>query len=233
MDLQCTQRTYQNNKRRPNEDYSLHTKSGDTNLFIVADGNDLAPIYTGATQDLNVSRIACEWFIADYKELDTAQSIPDALKGAFNSTIMMACNQIKEVDQHKYQSTTLTVLAVYERQYFCMHVGDGALYHFSNSSQSVSRITPITREDETTVFIEPNTLGHIKASICSGGAEPNDVLLLTTDGLLHLWGNRLVDKLQELSLKFEDTSDIVDFLFEERRYTKRHDDLTCFVIKIE
>lgn len=231
MDIQFTQRTLQNNKRRPNEDYSLHEMVGDANLFVIADGNDLAPLYIGSTPDLNVSRVACEQFIANCKMTSIGDEFPSSLATAFNETLSQVCKKIKDDEKHKYQSTTLTSLAVCNDTYFCMHVGDSALYHFSKASQAAVIVTPLPQKTDNVVFVEPGTVEHIKLFKHADRIEPGDFLLLTTDGLLHLWKDGLVDKLKELSMSGLGISEMVDCLFEKGKAVKGRDDLTCFVIR--
>jgi serine/threonine protein phosphatase PrpC len=251
--LQYAARTFQGKKKpykRINEDSLIAETVASDRVFVVADGNDLAHIYSNTLPEANISSMACQCFIKFYEEnAQLSLDIKDRILRTLIQTIEEVCIKIEESTLLQYQATTLTAVVLSDNQYFAAHVGDSALIYYSRESEKVYYVTKSSQDGGDELFIQPSSKSLLLARLSlsspnlgmhlyQGAAFAGDFFILTTDGLLNLWNelpnemyfNRLLKIFAEQE---KNPTEIMDQLFEPAYSIKAHDDLTCFIIKKE
>jgi len=225
-------KTLPDGARRPNEDAFLHATFGGAELLVIADGNDLAAIYGRPRAASHVSRLACETVQATYHPPPPEEDPCDALAAAVSRAITAVCDHISGESLCQYQSTTLTALVLSEGIFVCAHVGDGALYLYRHATETIARVTPSPAPDAP-VFIEPAACDRLQVAQAQDTLAPGDHLLLTTDGLINLWEGDLETLFREVARQREDPATGIVSLFARAQAAKRHDDLTCFLVRVD
>jgi len=133
---------------------------------------------------------------------------------------------MKQGSQFEQQSTTLTGLVLAGGEYSYGQVGDGALYQYRSSKGEVAEITK-----PAPLFIQPSVRNSLKPAVGDGLIQEGDYLLLTTDGLVGLWGKDLEVLFGQLAEERAKPSEVIERLLSRAASASRHDDLTCFVIR--
>ena len=159
--------------------------------------------------------------------------------------VIYHCN----ADYDTTMASTLTVGLIYKRRFYATNVGDSRAYHYSVSKGSLRRITndhtmaanlveaDLLRPDEVYESAKRNQhyryLGHtynIAVDLFQQEVEPDDLLLLCTDGLWHMLRD---ERIKELLALGGDTQRLANILVEAANDAGGEGNVSAIVVRVQ
>jgi serine/threonine protein phosphatase PrpC len=150
------------------------------------------------------------------------QWLRDAVRQA--NQVIYHCN----ADYDTTMASTLTVGVMYKRRCFIANVGDSRAYHYRASRGTLQRITPDSTQAQQYRYL--GQTATIAVDLFQVNVEPDDLILLCTDGLWHMVRD---ERLKELLTLGGDPQRLTGILVEEANRAGGEGNVSTIIVRVQ
>ena len=227
--------------REINQDYYYIPTTDKLDLYILADGMGG---YNGGEVASKLAIDSVKKYIENNfeKEKETKESILNLIKSAIEYANMIVYKKSKEVKELEGMGTTLDVCLIYNNRAFIGHIGDSRIYRIRQGImrkittdhsyvQKLIKDGTITKE-EAIHHPKKNMLmkalgcePEIEPDIMVKGFNPNDIILICSDGLTNMIAEQEI-----YNLITQDIPNATKNLINKAKQLGGYDNITTIII---